>query len=93
MHSPRRWTLVNLSVMISSVTCRVSAPYKMDEVEPTPRRAMDQVISGLWVGDLSSVSANNLLEENNIKFIISAMRGRVKIGNPVGVLITLLVRN
>ncbi len=44
--------------------------------------AMDEVIPGLWLGDLSAAVANDELEANNIKFILSAMRGRVKI-NPV----------
>lgn len=45
--------------------------------------AMNEVIPGLWVGDMTAAGvARELLEEHNIKFIISAMRGRVKV-NPV----------
>jgi hypothetical protein len=47
-------------------------------------RPMDEIVKGLWVGDLSAVTATHLLEKNNIKSIISVMRGRVKVGDPVG---------
>ncbi|KAF8328192.1 uncharacterized protein EI90DRAFT_3218374 [Cantharellus anzutake] len=43
---------------------------------------MDEVVPGLWIGDLSAAVANDELEKNNIKFILSAMRGRVKL-NPM----------
>lgn len=45
-------------------------------------RAMDEIIPNLWIGDLSAALAADLLDAHNIKFILSAMRGRVKI-NPV----------
>lgn len=44
--------------------------------------AMNEVVPGLWVGDMSAALARDLLDQHGIKFIISAMRGRVKI-NPV----------
>ena len=44
--------------------------------------AMDEVIPGLWIGDISAAKAQGALEQNNIKFVLSAMRGRVKV-NPV----------
>jgi dual specificity phosphatase 12 len=43
---------------------------------------MDEVIPGLWIGDISAAVAQHALEQNNIKFVLSAMRGRVKV-NPV----------
>jgi hypothetical protein len=43
---------------------------------------MDEVIPGLWIGDVAAAITPELLEEANIKFILSAMRGRIKI-NPV----------
>ncbi|KAF9517534.1 hypothetical protein BS47DRAFT_1290905 [Hydnum rufescens UP504] len=43
---------------------------------------MDEVIPGLWIGDISAAVAQHALEQNNIKFVLSAMRGRVKV-NPL----------
>lgn len=55
----------------------------MDDVgDEDEYHAMDEVIPGLWLGDVSAAVANDELEANNIRFILSAMRGRVKI-NPV----------
>jgi hypothetical protein len=45
-------------------------------------QAMNEIIPNLWIGDLSAALAADLLDAHNIKFILSAMRGRVKI-NPV----------
>lgn len=55
----------------------VFQPGTMSDVEP-----MNEVIPGLWVGNMTAAVAQHLLEAHNIKFIISAMRGRVKV-NPV----------
>ncbi|KAJ7774470.1 hypothetical protein DFH07DRAFT_100311 [Mycena maculata] len=40
---------------------------------------MDEIISGLWVGDLPSATDTTNLKANNIFSILSAMRGRVTI--------------
>jgi hypothetical protein len=45
-------------------------------------RTMSEIVPNLWVGDLSAALAADVLEAHNIQFIISAMRGRVRI-NPV----------
>jgi dual specificity phosphatase 12 len=55
----------------------------MSELDTTQWQAMNEIIPNLWVGDLSAALAADLLDAHNIKFVISAMRGRVKI-NPVG---------
>jgi dual specificity phosphatase 12 len=40
---------------------------------------MDEIIPGLWVGDLPSAKDTEALKTNNIFSILSAMRGRVTI--------------
>jgi dual specificity phosphatase 12 len=40
---------------------------------------MDEVIPGLWIGNLSSALNTQLLKSNNIYSILSAMRGRITI--------------
>ncbi len=40
---------------------------------------MDEIIPGLWVGDLPSALNVELLKENHIFSILSAMRGRITI--------------
>ncbi|KAG8924708.1 hypothetical protein FRC02_010231 [Tulasnella sp. 418] len=40
---------------------------------------MDQVIPNLWVGDLQSALNKAGLEEHNVKYVMSAMRGRVRV--------------
>ena len=54
----------------------------MNESDLSRWQAMNEIIPNLWIGDLSAALAADLLQAHNIKFIISAMRGRVKI-NPV----------
>jgi hypothetical protein len=41
--------------------------------------SMDEIIPGLWVGDLPSAKDTAALKTNNIFSILSAMRGRVTI--------------
>ena len=41
--------------------------------------AMDEVIPGLWIGDLASALNTDRLREHNIRSVLSAMRGRVRI--------------
>ena len=38
---------------------------------------MDQVIQNLWLGNISSIADEENLKKNNIRSILSAMRGRV----------------
>jgi dual specificity phosphatase 12 len=45
---------------------------------------MDEVIPGLWVGDLPSAKDTASLKANNIFSILSAMRGRVTINEVRG---------
>lgn len=40
---------------------------------------MDEVVPGLWVGDLQSAKDVETLKANNIHSVLSAMRGRVAI--------------
>lgn len=40
---------------------------------------MDEIIPGLWIGDLPSALNVQNLKANNIYSILSAMRGRVRI--------------
>ncbi|KZT64540.1 hypothetical protein DAEQUDRAFT_732477 [Daedalea quercina L-15889] len=40
---------------------------------------MDEVIPGLWIGDLSSALNTEQLREHNIRSVLTAMRGRVRI--------------
>jgi hypothetical protein len=40
---------------------------------------MDQVLPGLWIGDLPSALNVKELKDNNIYSILSAMRGRVTV--------------
>jgi len=40
---------------------------------------MDQILSGLWIGDLHSAKDGNTLTANNIRSILSVMRGRLSI--------------
>ena len=44
---------------------------------------MDEIIPGLWIGGLQSAQNTQLLKEQNIYSILSAMRGRITI-NEVG---------
>jgi dual specificity phosphatase 12 len=44
---------------------------------------MDEIIPGLWIGGLPSAQNTQLLKEQNIYSILSAMRGRITI-NEVG---------
>ena len=37
---------------------------------------MDQILPGLWIGDLHSAKDANALRANNINSILTAMRGR-----------------
>ena len=37
---------------------------------------MDQILPGLWIGDLYSAKDVNTLRANNIHSILTAMRGR-----------------
>lgn len=37
---------------------------------------MDKVISGLWIGDLHSATDSDTLTANNIRSILTMMRGR-----------------
>lgn len=37
---------------------------------------MDQILPGLWIGDLHSAKDVNTLRANNIQSILTAMRGR-----------------
>ena len=41
--------------------------------------AMDEVIPSLWIGDLASALNTDQLREHNIRSVLSAMRGRVRI--------------
>lgn len=45
----------------------------------TTSNAMDEIIPGLWVGDLPSAKDTENLKANKIFSILSAMRGRVTI--------------
>jgi hypothetical protein len=40
---------------------------------------MDQILPGLWIGDLHSAKDDNTLRANNIHSILTAMRGRFSI--------------
>jgi dual specificity phosphatase 12 len=40
---------------------------------------MDQILPGLWIGDLHSAKDVNTLRANNIHSILTAMRGRFSI--------------
>ena len=40
---------------------------------------MDQVIPGLWIGNLPSALDNEYLKANGIYSVLSAMRGRVTV--------------
>jgi dual specificity phosphatase 12 len=40
---------------------------------------MDQILPGLWVGDLHSAKDVNTLRSNNIQSILTVMRGRFSI--------------
>jgi hypothetical protein len=40
---------------------------------------MDQIVSGLWIGDLHSATDSNTLTANNIRSILTVMRGRFSI--------------
>ena len=40
---------------------------------------MDQILSGLWIGDLHSAKDSNTLTANNIRSILSVMRGRLSV--------------
>jgi len=40
---------------------------------------MDQIIPGLWIGDLPSALNVQMLKEHGIFSILSAMRGRITI--------------
>ena len=53
--------------------------------------AMDEVIPGLWIGDLASALNTDQLREHNIRSVLSAMRGRVRIHEvrlPLSILLT-----
>ncbi len=40
---------------------------------------MDEIIPGLWIGDLRSALNTEQLQQNKIFSILSAMRGRITI--------------
>lgn len=52
--------------------------------------AMNEVIPGLWIGDLSSALDTDQLREHNIRSVLSAMRGRVRINEVLTFLPVLL---
>jgi dual specificity phosphatase 12 len=52
---------------------------------------MDQIIPGLWIGDLHSATDRNTLTENNIHSILSVMRGRFSIPEVRPVLLLILI--
>ena len=41
--------------------------------------AMDEIIPGLWIGNLRAATDEQLLRDNNIHSVLSAMRGRVRV--------------
>lgn len=41
--------------------------------------AMNEVIPGLWLGDLRSAQNTDLLKEANVHSVLTAMRGTVRI--------------
>lgn len=49
------------------------------ESENEPYNHMDEIVPGLWVGDLQSAKDVEMLRANNIHSVLSAMRGRVGI--------------
>ncbi|KAG8733889.1 hypothetical protein FRC12_018716 [Ceratobasidium sp. 428] len=41
--------------------------------------SMDEVIDNLWVGDLGAATSLELLNEAGVKYVVSCMRGKVRI--------------
>lgn len=41
--------------------------------------AMDEVLPGLWIGDLNAATNETLLREKSIHSVLSVMRGKVDV--------------
>jgi dual specificity phosphatase 12 len=52
---------------------------------------MDQVLPGLWIGDLHSAKDANTLIANNVQCILTVMRGRFSIPDVCPVLLLTLI--
>jgi dual specificity phosphatase 12 len=52
---------------------------------------MDQVLPGLWIGDLHSAKDANTLVANNVHSILTVMRGRFSIPDVCPFLLLILV--
>ncbi len=52
---------------------------------------MDQILQGLWIGDLHSAKDANSLRANNIHSILSVMRGRFSIPEVRPILLFMLI--
>lgn len=52
---------------------------------------MDQVLPGLWIGDLHSAKDTNTLVANNVQSILTVMRGRFSIPDVCSVFLFTLI--
>lgn len=41
--------------------------------------SMDEVVENLWVGDFGAATSLELLEEAGVKYVVSCMRGKVRV--------------
>lgn len=41
--------------------------------------SMDEIIENLWVGDFGAATSIELLNEAGVKYVVSCMRGKVRV--------------